>query len=551
MKTTTGPSTNLKPTVKSLLQASWPSTLFGKLVIPLVAFMLLAMLAAGFVFNYGVSASTRRIIAGEISEENQKIITSLSGRIETVRAIALVLAHNAELQTAIGQDGTQALSLLNSRALITQDRFDLDLVQFYGSNGEARTNLVQSSLYKISSVNTLLTEDGEGIFLIEERTVFLVRRDLSGGGVVILGIDLQAELDRINFQLGLHNPLWLEMGSLDQDQLNLKNNTLILRSPFLIAGQEMVLNHERDVSPFLEVARSGHLLVLAGVALTTLLLIAVVALLVERIVQPIRQLAGAAYQLSIADFENASPDFSLMLNSSNPLRIGANDEIGQLAGAFKHMAAELQNLYHGLVRDLRKANDELQSAYDSALQGWSSALELRDHDTERHTARVSEFTVSLAAYMLVPNDELVHYRRGALLHDVGKMAIPDEILLKAGPLTDKEWEIMRQHPLYAYVMLRQVAFLSRALDIPYCHHEKWDGSGYPRGLERKAIPLSARIFSVIDSWDALLSDRPYRKAWPREKVVDHIRSQSGKDFDPEVVQAFLEWVDTQEQEKNA
>ena len=147
--------------------------------------------------------------------------------------------------------------------------------------------------------------------------------------------------------------------------------------------------------------------------------------------------------------------------------------------------------------------------------------------------------------MDIPEDEIIHYRRGALLHDVGKMAIPDAVLLKTGPLSDQEWEIMRQHPIYAYVMLRKIPFLQKALDIPYCHHENWDGSGYPRGLLRKQIPLSARIFSVLDALDALTYDRPYRKAWLKDKALEYIESQSGKDFDPEVVETFFEWIKIQ------
>ena len=193
--------------------------------------------------------------------------------------------------------------------------------------------------------------------------------------------------------------------------------------------------------------------------------------------------------------------------------------------------------------DLQEANKQLGLAYDSALQGWSSALELRDHDTQKHTERVTADVVSLARSMGVPEEELINYQRGALLHDVGKMAIPDSILRKAGYLSEEEWKTMRLHPMYAFVMLRKIPFLHKALDIPYRHHEKWDGSGYPHGLFRQQIPLSARIFSVVDTWDALNNDRPYRKAWPREKALDYISMQAGKEFDPDVVKAFLEWLE--------
>jgi HD-GYP domain-containing protein (c-di-GMP phosphodiesterase class II) len=193
-----------------------------------------------------------------------------------------------------------------------------------------------------------------------------------------------------------------------------------------------------------------------------------------------------------------------------------------------------------LFEGLQRSNVELALAYDTTLEGWSRALELRDQETEGHTERVTEMTLRLArAVGRFAEAELMHLRRGALLHDIGKMGIPDGILLKPGPLTEAEWEIMRQHPIYAHEMLSPIAFLRPALDIPYCHHEKWDGSGYPRGLRGEQIPLAARVFAVADVWDALRSNRPYRAAWPEAQVIAHIRSLSGVHFDPQIVEAFL------------
>src|SRR5581483_1480327 len=176
------------------------------------------------------------------------------------------------------------------------------------------------------------------------------------------------------------------------------------------------------------------------------------------------------------------------------------------------------------------------------IEGWSRAMDLRDKETEGHTQRVTEMTLRLARAFGVSDEQLVHIQRGALLHDIGKMGIPDSILLKPEALTDEEWAIMRQHPVYAYELLSPIAYLRPALDIPYCHHEKWDGSGYPRGLKGEQIPLAARLFAIVDVWDALRSDRPYRKAWTLERVCDHLHSLRGTHFQPEVVDAFLEMI---------
>ncbi|MEX2030435.1 MAG: GAF domain-containing protein [Anaerolineales bacterium] len=192
-----------------------------------------------------------------------------------------------------------------------------------------------------------------------------------------------------------------------------------------------------------------------------------------------------------------------------------------------------------LFTNLERSNRELVLAYDTTLEGWSRALDLRDKETEGHTQRVAEMTARLARALGVNEADLVHIRRGALLHDIGKMGIPDHILHKPGPLTEEEWVIMRQHPGLAHDMLRPIVYLRPALDIPYSHHEKWDGTGYPQGLKAEQIPLAARIFAVADVWDALRSDRPYRKGWPAEKVLEHIRAEAGTHFDPRVVQVFL------------
>ncbi len=190
--------------------------------------------------------------------------------------------------------------------------------------------------------------------------------------------------------------------------------------------------------------------------------------------------------------------------------------------------------------ELQRSNAELAQAYDTTLEGWSRALDLRDRMTEGHSQRVTELTLRLAHALGVSDTDIVHLRRGALLHDIGKMGIPDSILHNPGPLTEEEWTIMRRHPVYAYELLFPIAYLRPALDIPYCHHEKWDGTGYPRGLQGEQIPLAARIFAVVDVWDALLSDRPYRPAWAESKAREYIRAQAGQHFDPRVVDVFFQ-----------
>ena len=195
-----------------------------------------------------------------------------------------------------------------------------------------------------------------------------------------------------------------------------------------------------------------------------------------------------------------------------------------------------------LLANLQRSNRELFNAYDSTIEGWSHALDLRDKETEGHTQRVTEMTMKLARAAEITEEELVHVRRGALLHDIGKMGVPDYILLKPDKLTDEEWVTMRKHPFFAFELLSPISYLRPALDIPYCHHEKWDGSGYPRGLKGEQIPLATRLFSIIDVWDALRSDRPYRQGWSKEKVIEHIKSLSGTHFEPKAVELFLNMI---------
>ncbi len=215
--------------------------------------------------------------------------------------------------------------------------------------------------------------------------------------------------------------------------------------------------------------------------------------------------------------------------------------VRDLGGQPLHLVAQVED-----VTPRRQAEElvgalysELHGAYDATIAGWARALDLRDHETEGHSRRVTEVTLRLARSLGMSESELIHVRRGALLHDIGKMGVPDAILLKPGPLTEQEWPIMRRHPDLAAEMLAPIAFLQPALDIPHCHHEKWDGTGYPRGVAGEKIPMAARVFAVVDIWDAPTHDRPYRSAWPEDRVRDHLRLLAGTHLDPAIVSAFL------------
>lgn len=225
-------------------------------------------------------------------------------------------------------------------------------------------------------------------------------------------------------------------------------------------------------------------------------------------------------------------------SEGKPLRM-----LGTHTNINKRKKAELD--ISKLYETLHVANVDLNQAYDATIEGWSRAMDLRDRETEGHTLRVTAFTLRLARMAGLSGNHLEHIRRGALLHDMGKLGIPDSILLKPGPLDDEEWNLMRKHPIFAYEMLSPIIYLQKAIDIPYCHHEKMDGSGYPRGLSGEEIPLAARIFTVVDVFDALTTTRPYRPAWSLEKTLEFISHGSGAHFDSDVVKLFIELIQTE------
>ncbi|MEW5828045.1 MAG: HD domain-containing phosphohydrolase, partial [Chloroflexota bacterium] len=255
-------------------------------------------------------------------------------------------------------------------------------------------------------------------------------------------------------------------------------------------------------------------------------------------------LAGSAFVLiillGVAIANTISRPISSLVRASEQVMLGnlrvqvppiTNDEVAVLARTFNQMVSSLEQSQHDLL-----------NAYDRTLEGWSKALELKDRMTEGHSQRVTELVVRVGRAMGLDEAQIVHVRRGAILHDIGKMGIPDEILNKPGKLTEAEWKVVRRHPEYALQMLAPIEYLRPALDIPYCHHERWDGSGYPRGLKGQSIPLAARIFAVVDTWDAISFDRPYRKAFTPAEARQTLLDEKGTKLDPAVVDRFLEII---------
>ena len=312
-----------------------------------------------------------------------------------------------------------------------------------------------------------------------------------------------------------------------KDSSSAKRNLEVANIPFTeISGVwEVRGNHQLGVmgvaisqSAVVQASTSSRWRIFLIIATANFLVILVGINLANAITRPLIQLVQAAIKVS-------KGDLSIQVNTRT------NDEISVLTESFNTMVASLN-----------QSQKELIKAYDSTLEGWAKALELHDSETEGHSGRVTQLTLRLAEAMGIQGEDLVNIRRGALLHDIGKMGIPESVLNKKGPLNEQEIAIVRKHPTHAYDMLKNIEYLRPALEIPYSHHEKWDGTGYPLGLKGEEIPISARMFAVVDVFDALINDRPYRRAMREEDVISYLREQSGRHFDPRIVDTFLQVV---------
>jgi HD-GYP domain-containing protein (c-di-GMP phosphodiesterase class II) len=318
-------------------------------------------------------------------------------------------------------------------------------------------------------------------------------------------------------------------GSYKRELISSEINYSELSDAWIARGQEPLglIGTALPKTFLVSASRVTRLQIYSLISLAVLLVLLMGIYVANLITQPIIRLMLASNQVAGGNLQVQIPPSS-------------NDEVGVLTQTFNQM-----------VKNLEKSKQDLVDAYDSTLEGWSKALELRDEQTSGHTQRVTEMTLRLAKRMGLTGEELVHIRRGAMLHDIGKMGIQDSILRKPGKLTDEEWAIMRTHPQMAVKMLYHIEYLRPALTIPACHHEKWDGSGYPEGLKGEEIPLEARIFAIADVWDALRSERYYRKALATDEVLNILRSSSGSHFDPTILAIFLQLVDEDQTLKDA
>ena len=476
------------------------------------------------------------------------------GNTQLLRGLILPIAYNAGIDAAVLFDRNEQ-SVLGMK-LHGEDR---SFAPFFSSPSLASLDFVQLVLGNTSDeqgdkfAGIAATSDGNYFFLAGP--IFNEQGGLAG--VVLLGKSLDNLTELLREQAHAQVSIYLRNGTPLATTFNAAAAVDPQRVREIFALQDdgsFMRSFENTGIAYDELlagleVRSGETVALLGVALPTsflaesnlvtregafgmvsfmLLVVGTVGFYVAgKITRPIQELRRAAMKV-------AGGNFDVRVQDVRP------DEVGVLTESFNKM-----------VESLSKTKQELLDAYDRTIEGWARAVELRDHQTEGHSRRVADLAVELAETIGLKDEELENLRRGALLHDIGKIATPDYILLKKGKLTPSERKIMQQHPLHGKNFLSTIEFLKPAAPIPFYHHEKWDGSGYPRGLRGTGIPLGARIFAVVDVWDALTSDRPYRKAMTFDEAMDVIRAQSNRHFDPQIVEAFVLLMNRKKAGKNA
>ncbi len=478
----------------------------------------------------------------------------------TLRSLTLGIIANDQQEAVEFLDihGAHVLSIHHRPGANPEDyEFSTGAQTLFSNLEIVRNILAQKSDAKGDKFADLIQTDW-GDFLYVSGPVYNPQGDLAG--VVLVGRSLPtltADMRTKTFaQINLYDQSGLVIYSTLPFPQNLTPEAAAQTISFKdISSMKRDISSQRDITvaniPFSEIlgvweVRGNHELGVLGVALsqnaivqasansrwsifflvvTALFLIIFIGInLADTITRPLIQLVRASVQVSRGDL-------------GVQVSTRTNDEISILTDSFNTMVASLH-----------QSQKELLTAYDNTLEGWAKALELRDKETEGHSERVMELTIQLAAEMGFHGDVLANIRRGALLHDIGKMGIPDAILHKKGRLTEEEMIIVQDHPKFAYDMLKEIDYLQAALEIPFCHHEKWDGTGYPRGLKGEEIPIAARIFAIVDVWDAMTHDRPYRKAIPREEVISYLTNQSGRYFDPNIVDVFIRILNTLNEE---
>ena len=485
--------------------------------------------------------------------ETQRLLANVQGISDALqaqdpsalRSLSLGIAANAQ------QEAVEFIDISGNHVLSLRHRLGENPEAYHFSTGGqtifVQLEIVKDILFRKSDAKgdkfaDLVDVDGE-YFLYVAGPVYdpqgaLVGAVLVGESIPSLAADMRA---RTFAQISFYNnsgeviystlpfpddlPPELAVGTISgKDSNSPKRNLDVANIPFteILGVWEVRGNHPLGVvgaaisqSSVVEASTGSRWRIFLLVVTANFIIILVGINLANTITRPLIQLVQAAFQVARG-------------NLTIQVIPRTNDEISVLTESFNEMVASL-----------KRSQEQLVKAYDSTLEGWAKALELHDKETVGHSERVTSLTLRLAEAMGIHGAALTGIRRGSLLHDIGKMGIPDSVLNKNGSLTEQELVIVRQHPIHAYNMLKEIDHLHSAMEIPYCHHEKWDGTGYPRGLKGEEIPISARIFAVVDVYDALINDRPYRKAMQEADVIAYLRDQCGKHFDPQVVETFI------------